>query len=92
MSATQINNKDPEEEMQQYFSSFFSRFPSFSLAKVSQLAKTIKDSKEHIEYPNYSPPSVEDIDTPIDSANREVTSFTDSVQAVGHPIYHDERL
>ena len=86
------NNTDPQEEMRQYFSSFFLRFPTFSLDEMIQLARNAKDGNEKIEYPNYSPPSVEDVQASIISANNKVNSFNDSAQAVEHPVYHDENV
>lgn len=92
MNAIKQDNADAQEEMRQYFSSFFSRFPNFSLGKISQLARKAKDNNEKIEYPNYSPPSVEDVQTSIISANNKINSFNDSAQAVERPIYHDENF
>lgn len=86
------DNADAQEEMRQYLSSFFSHFPNFSLDKISQLARNAKDNNEKIEYPNYSPPSVEDVQTSIISANNKINSFNDSAQAVEHPVYHDENV
>lgn len=92
MNEIKQDNADAQEEMRQYFSSFFSRFPNFSLDKISQLARKSKDSNEKIEYPNYSPPSVEDVQTSIISANNKINSFNDSAQAVERPVYHDENF
>lgn len=92
MNAIKQDNADAQEEMRQYFSSFFSRFPNFSLDKISKLARKSKDSNEKIEYPNYNPPSVEDVQTSIISANNKINSFNDSAQAVEHPVYHDENV
>lgn len=78
--------------MRQYFSFFFSRFPNFSLDKISQLARKSKDSNEKIEYPNYSPPSVENVQTSIISANNKINSFDDSAQAMDYPFYHSENI
>lgn len=92
MNAIKQDNADAQEEMRQYFSSFFSRFPNFSLDKISKLARKSKDSNEKIEYPNYSPPSVENVQTSIISANNKINSFDDSAQAVEHPFYHNENI
>lgn len=92
MNEVKQDNADAQEEMQQYFSSFFSRFPNFSLDKISQLARKSKDSNEKIEYPNYSPPSVEDVQTSIISANNKINSFDDSAQAMDYPFYHSENI
>lgn len=92
MNAIKQDNADAQEEMRQYFSSFFSRFPNFSLDKISQLARKSKDSNEKIEYPNYSPPSVENFQTSIISANNKINSFNNSAQAVARPVYHDENF
>ena len=92
MNEIKQDNADAQEEMRQYFSSFFSRFPNFSLDKISQLARKSKDSNEKIEYPNYSPPSVENFQTSIISANNKINSFNDSAQAVERPVYHDENF
>ncbi|NUG39751.1 hypothetical protein GYT97_07630 [Lactobacillus mellis] len=92
MNEVKQDNADAQEEMRQYFSSFFSRFPNFSLDKISQLARKSKDSNEKIEYPNYSPPSVENFQTSIISANNKINSFNDSAQAVERPVYHDENF
>lgn len=92
MNKVKQDNADAQEEMRQYFSSFFSRFPNFSLDKISQLARKSKDSNEKIEYPNYSPPSVENFQTSIISANNKINSFNDSAQAVARPVYHDENF
>lgn len=92
MNEVKQDNADAQEEMRQYFSSFFSRFLNFSLDKISQLARKSKDSNEKIEYPNYSPPSVENFQTSIISANNKINSFNDSAQAVARPVYHDENF
>lgn len=92
MNEIKQDNADAQEEMRQYFSSFFSRFPNFSLDNISQLARKAKDSNEKIEYPNYSPPSVEDVQTSIISANNKINSFDDSAQAVEYPFYHSENI
>lgn len=92
MNEVKQDNADAQEEMRQYFSSFFSRFPNFSLDKISQLARKSKDSNEKIEYPNYSPPSVENFQTSIISANNKINSFNNSAQAVARPVYHDENF
>lgn len=92
MNEIKQDNADAQEEMRQYFSSFFSRFPNFSLDKISQLARKSKDSNEKIEYPNYNPPSVEDVQTSSISANNKINSFNDSAQAVERPVYHDENF
>lgn len=92
MNEVKQDNADAQEEMRQYFSSFFSRFPNFSLDKISQLARKSKDSNEKIEYLNYSPPSVENFQTSIISANNKINSFNDSAQAVARPVYHDENF
>lgn len=92
MNEVKQDNADAQEEMRQYFSSFFSRFPNFSLDKISQLARKSKNSNEKIEYPNYSPPSVENFQTSIISANNKINSFNDSAQAVARPVYHDENF
>lgn len=92
MNEVKQDNADAQEEMRQYFSSFFSRFPNFSLDKISQLARKSKNSNEKIEYPNYSPPSVENFQTSIISANNKINSFNDSAQAVERPVYHDENF
>lgn len=92
MNEVRQDNADAQEEMRQYFSSFFSRFPNFSLDKISQLARKSKESKEKIEYPNYSPPSVENFQTSIISADNKINSFDDSAQAVEYPFYHSENI
>lgn len=92
MNEVKQDNADAQEEMRQYFSSFFSRFPNFSLDKISQLARKSKDSNEKIEYPNYSPPSVENVQTSIISANNKINSFDDSAQAMDYPFYHSENI
>lgn len=92
MNEVKQDNADAQEEMRQYFSSFFSRFPNFSLDKISQLARKSKDSNEKIEYPNYSPPSVENVQISIISANNKINSFDDSAQAMDYPFYHSENI